>query len=318
MNMPIDTVSNLKRELRVVTINIWQPEDFNLWPQRLDAMVNELQTKKFCNDGTSDVVIALQEVLSYKNTNPAYAIAQRLGFSENQVHFFPTRTNGKTGVAFITNLPVMRAANKSIDRTIHYDPDTIPDVNRRNVGLLEVQRNGKPLVLAVTHLTYETENNKQAKEAELCLSEVYRFAVDTLIKQGIIFDTPQCVTLDTLEKNIGVIVCGDYNADAMTEAYRLFSESGLQEWTKPLRETTKVSWPVDIPWLKGMIQKKDNEGKMFDYESIQRWMDYIFGIGMKPSEVYLLGTEPVYLELGQKIQTKMYPSDHIFPAVFFR
>ncbi len=310
-----------KRELRVVTVNIWQPEGdeytFNYWPQRLTQMLRELKENGFDNNPDSDVVIGLQEVLLYKNTNPAYEIGKQLGFREDQVHFFPTRKNGKMGVALITNLPVTKSVNKCVDRSVYKDPNPLSKVSRRNVGILEVTRNDKPLVLAVTHLTYITKDHQQVNEAKVCLSEMYQFAKTAVEKQGIRIQESIPPQLGDLAEHIGIIICGDYNADQMTDAYKAFNNAGLEEWTAPLRATHPTSWPVNNSWLTEMIQKKDPEGTLLNYNELARWMDYIHGKvpDLTPQRTLMLGEKSFEATQNGKHLATLHISDHKIPAL---
>lgn len=280
---------------QMATLNLWE---LNFWDERRDLVIEMLKKAGFENK--KKVVLGLQEV-RITNINPLQEIAERLGFEQRHVYFFPTVLSQNFGLAFITNLDtVVRKETRMFRRTLG-NPS---DFGYRGIGLLDVELQQGPTTLGITH--FSVESNDYMSEGVECLDEVRNFILERPEFSQQQREEFKHKPLKELCSHENILLAGDFNADPTTTLYDMYDQSGLTEYTKNAREEHPFTWPSDVEWFLQLHRKTWHA--IPPYPIHQRWIDYIWGCGFTPKQTY------VY---GDKKKDDMFPTDHLMPVVVF-
>lgn len=280
----------------IATINLWGD---NFWQERREIVIQLLRKQKLRAE--DNVILALQEV-KRGMVDPTLDIATALGFSEKNIHFFPTTISGDYGLAIVTMLPVV--AKDFIFFT--YDSSDPLEFGERGIAFVKIEDEQAICMVGVTHLS--VSETMQYIHAVECLNAFKSFILNHLSLSAIKKKELMQASLTALHPYTLMLLAGDFNAAPMLPLYELFSKSGLLDYTQPLHKMYGFSWPADPAWVVRMHEKTFGKGPPFNPKKLQRWMDYIWGCGFTIKKELLLGRTP---------QKGMYASDHLIPAIYF-
>ena len=253
-----------KKIIKVLSWNIWWK--FENYIKRQDLIFNEI--KKLRPD-----ILCLQEVWEDQDRSQAKMISDLLGY--NYKFFKSYEFDGVSfGNAIVSKYPIIK-----------FNSQLIPTENKFNENR----------TLLHTQLLYE-----EHKINVLCTHLNYKYNQSDIRQDQVKFILEYISHLDS--SSFPNILCGDFNADPMSEEIRLVL--GLKS---PINRTVlKDVWQINNPINSGHTWSNQNIYAKKTLEPDRR-IDYIFvgspgknGLG-HPKETHLVGTE---------MKDKIHPSDH--------
>jgi hypothetical protein len=297
---------------RALTVNFWAHSENTQPHARMAVLLDTLDREGFRNREGVGIIMAFQEVVIDGDNqifDPLEMVREGLGYTEDHVHFFPLREGGKTGTGIITNCPMMQRYQDTIQPRLDIGQD------RRNVGILDLKHRDGITTAAVTHLSYDEQQNAEVIQ---CIEAIKRHLSANRMLNADDQETIAKLIRSGKLPQTSFLFLADTNAAPNTRVHQRLLQEGLIDFTEGLRTfySEGYTWPVNVDWLNAM----HNHTLEFDLLKAQRWMDYILGVGLTPVGAKIIGTRPVYVNVGETHPLKLYESgsDHALVGVYFR